>query len=218
MDDAAFHRIPGVQHVRVVLDLQGRPREIHVVTDTSKPVKQFVRDIEAVAAAYYDEPIDRRIISIVQLEDEAGPAAGAADSREAGDDAAPEAPLVAPRPRLDSLVVLREGLDAHARVTLIVDDLVFEGSASGPAGSAHRPRLVAEATLAALAELLGIPAQVESAQVVEAGAREVALAVITLQVPRLGAHTSCGSAMLRGDAEDAVARAVLAAVNRRLSG
>ncbi|MCA0330647.1 MAG: hypothetical protein LCI03_12195 [Actinobacteria bacterium] len=217
MDDAAFHRIPGVQHVRVVLDLQGRPREIHVVTDTSKPVKQFVRDIEAVAAAYYDEPIDRRIISIVQLEDEAGPAAGAAGDQ-AGDDAAPAAPLVAPRPRLDSLVVLREGLDAHARVTLVVDDLVFEGSASGPAGSAHRPRLVAEATLAALAELLGIPAQVESAQVVEAGAREVALAVITLQVPRLGAHTSCGSAMLRGDAEDAVARAVLAAVNRRLSG
>ena len=217
MDDAAFHRIPGVQHVRVVLDLQGRPREIHVVTDTSKPVKQFVRDIEAVAAACYDEPIDRRIISIVQLEDEAGPAAGAAGDQ-TGDDAAPAAPLVAPRPRLDSLVVLREGLDAHARVTLVVDDLVFEGSASGPAGSAHRPRLVAEATLAALAELLGIPAQVESAQVVEAGAREVALAVITLQVPRLGAHTSCGSAMLRGDAEDAVARAVLAAVNRRLSG
>jgi hypothetical protein len=215
MDDAAFHRIPGVKHVRVVLDLQGKPREVHVVTDTSKPVKQFVRDVEAVAAAYYDEPIDRRIISIVQLEDEPG----SASSPSEGSSAPAEEPArLAPRPRLDSLVVMREGLDAHARVTLAVDELVFEGTASGPAGAAHRARLVAEATLAALAELLGIPAQVESAQVVEAGAREVALAVITLEVPRLGAHTSCGSAMLRGDAEDAVARAVLAAVNRRLSG
>jgi hypothetical protein len=216
MDDAAFHRIPGVKHVRVVLDLQGRPREVHVVTDTSKPVKQFVRDVEAVAAAYYDEPIDRRIISIVQLEDE--PGAVPSSSSEGAPAPADEPARPAPRPRLDSLVVMREGLDAHARVTLAVDELVFEGTASGPAGAAHRARLVAEATLAALAELLGIPAQVESAQVVEAGAREVALAVITLEVPRLGAHTSCGSAMLRGDAEDAVARAVLAAVNRRLSG
>ncbi len=215
MDDAAFHRIPGGKHVRVVLDLHGKPREVHVVTDTSKPVKQFVRDVEAVAAAYYDEPIDRRIISIVQLEDEPGSAPATSDGAPAP---AEEPARPAPRPRLDSLVVMREGLDAHARVTLAVDELVFEGTASGPAGAAHRARLVAEATLAALAELLGIPAQVESAQVVEAGAREVALAVITLEVPRLGAHTSCGSAMLRGDAEDAVARAVLAAVNRRLSG
>ena len=53
---------------------------------------------------------------------------------------------------------------------------------------------------------------------VEAGLREVALSVITLEIPRLGEQVLCGSALVRGDEEDAVARSVLAAVNRKLSG
>ena len=75
-----------------------------------------------------------------------------------------------------------------------------------------------QATLVALTELLGIPASVESSQLVEVGLREVALTVLTLSIPRLGEQVLCGSAMVRGDAEDAVARSVLAAVNRRLAG
>ena len=82
----------------------------------------------------------------------------------------------------------------------------------------HRPRIVAAATLAAMTELLGIPAQIESAQLLEIGLREVAVTVLTLTIPRLGEQILCGSALVRGDEEDAVARSVLAAVNRRLAG
>jgi hypothetical protein len=82
----------------------------------------------------------------------------------------------------------------------------------------HRPRIVAQASLRAVEELLGIPAHVESATIVQAGEREVALCVITLAIPRVGEQAMCGSAIVRGDREDAVARAVLAAINRRLSG
>jgi hypothetical protein len=39
-----------------------------------------------------------------------------------------------------------------------------------------------------------------------------------VQIPKLGEQILCGSALVRGDAEDAVSRSVLAAVNRRLSG
>jgi hypothetical protein len=75
---------------------------------------------------------------------------------------------------------------------------------------------VASATLSALDELLGLPAAVESSAVVDTGTHAVALVVITLSVPRLGAQSLAGSAVIRGDETDAVARAVLAAVNRRL--
>jgi hypothetical protein len=77
---------------------------------------------------------------------------------------------------------------------------------------------VAQATLRALSELLGSSANVESAQVVSAGTREVALTVLTVSVPRLGEQLLTGSALVRGDESDAVARSVLDALNRRLAG
>ncbi len=95
---------------------------------------------------------------------------------------------------------------------------MFSGHATGPGLPIHRPRIVAQATLAAMTELLGIPAQIESAQILEIGFREVAVTTLTLTIPRLGDQALCGSALVRGDAEDAIARSVLAAVNRRLAG
>jgi hypothetical protein len=71
--------------------------------------------------------------------------------------------------------------------------------------------------LNALDDLLGTPTAVESASVVETGTHAVALVVLTLSLPRIGAQSVAGSAVVRGDETDAVARAVLAAVNRRLS-
>ena len=103
-------------------------------------------------------------------------------------------------------------------VALAIAGSVFAGHATGPGAPVHRPRIVAAATLAAMTELLGIPAQLESAQILEIGLREVAVTVLTLTIPRLGEQVLCGSALVRGDAEDAVARSVLAAVNRRLAG
>jgi len=103
-------------------------------------------------------------------------------------------------------------------VSLGIAGQVFTGGADGPSGALHKPRIVATATLVALTELLGIPAQIESAQILDVANREVALVTLMLTIPRLGDQVLVGSALVRGDEEDAVARAVLAAVNRRLAG
>ena len=95
---------------------------------------------------------------------------------------------------------------------------VFEGKAVGPAGTGHRPRLVAAATLDALDDLLGQSCEVESATIVHTDGRDVALSVLTLAVPRLGEQVLTGAAIVRGDDADAVARSVLAALNRHLAG
>ena len=62
------------------------------------------------------------------------------------------------------------------------------------------------------------PVEVDSAAVVTLGGNEVALVVVTVSAPRAAAQSVSGSAVLRGDDADAVARAVLDALNRRLSG
>lgn len=209
----ALRRIPGVRKARVVTDGEGRPTEIHLITDTRKTPQYFVRDVQAVAMTHYDLDIDHRIVSIVQMD---------ADSVDVGDPTpavdAEDAEAAAPRPALTSISIRKDRTETWVNVTLTIGSLVLSGEASGHSAPIHRPRIVAEATLLALTELLGIPAQVESSQIVEAGARDVAVTVLTLEIPRLGEQVLCGSALVRGDEEDAVARSVLAAVNRRLSG
>jgi hypothetical protein len=123
-----------------------------------------------------------------------------------------------PRPSISSIMVRTSGDEAEATVALVAQGLVFEGQAVGPASSTHRARLVAGATLTALADLLGQTTELESVTLVGTGNQVVALSVLTVQTPRIGEQIVTGSALVRGDEADAVARSVLDALNRRLSG
>lgn len=123
-----------------------------------------------------------------------------------------------PRPSISSIMLRTSGDEAEATVSLAADGHLFEAQVVGPAGTSHRPRLIAQATLAALADLLGQPTEIESVTLVGTGHRTVALTVLTVQTPRIGEQVVTGSAMVRGDEADAVARSVLDALNRRLSG
>ena len=89
---------------------------------------------------------------------------------------------------------------------------------SAPAVASQRARIVAQATLRALGELLGSTAEVESAAVHVHGEHLVAVTLLAVMAPRTGAQLVSGSAVVRGDEADAVARSVLDALNRRLSG
>jgi hypothetical protein len=165
--------------------------------------------------AQFDLDIDHRIVSVVQIPDgavEIGESVASDDEEEL----AHEAEL--PRPALTSITTTKSDGETVVEVTMAIGREIYSGRASGPSGPAHRPRIIATATLSALTELLGIPAQVESAQVFEVGMREIAVTTLSLSIPRLGDQALCGSALVRGDEEDAVARSVLAAVNRRLAG
>ena len=45
----------------------GRPIEVHVLADPSKPAKQTVRDVRAVAQTVFGIELDHRIVSVAQL-------------------------------------------------------------------------------------------------------------------------------------------------------
>jgi len=216
----ALRQIAGVRAASVVTGPDAQPTEIHVLADRLKPAKQVVRDIQSLAMARYDLDIDHRIVSVVQIDDcEVSPlrlASAATDGPE--DDPAEGAAEAAPRPLVEAVVVRTSHSEAEVTVTLSFGGDTFVGAASGSSAIASRPRLVARAALDALGELLGAPADIEHCTVIPVGSRSVAVSVLQVQVPRTGEQVLSGSAIVRGDEADAVARSVLDALNRRLIG
>ncbi|MEI6374121.1 MAG: hypothetical protein WCP26_10090 [Actinomycetes bacterium] len=206
----ALRSIPGVRAVSVVTGPNAEPIEVHVLATTAKPAKQIVRDVQSLAMASYGMALDHRIVSVVQLGDE--PEVATIGT------AAALTPAMAPRPSLTSITVHSRDGEVEISVALTIDGTVFTGTATGPGSPAHRARIVAEASLRAVDDLLGLPSHVDSAALIPCADRLVALVVLTLSIPRVGEQVMCGSALVRGDDEDAVARAVLAAINRRLAG
>ena len=211
LEDALRH-LPGVKAASVVTGPDAVPTEVHVLAAPGKAPKQVVRDVQSLALARYDIDIDHRIVSVVQIGDDE---VRMVVDEDAAEEASPD-PVV--RPSISAVMVRSGGGETQATVTLTIGDQVFEGNSQGPAGQSHRARLVALATVEAVAELLGQACEVESATVVATGAREVALAVLTLMVPRTGEQVLTGAAVVRGDEADAVVRSVLAALNRQLAG
>jgi hypothetical protein len=67
-------------------------------------------------------------------------------------------------------------------------------------------------------ELLGQACEVQAAIICAESGHEVALSILSIVVPRTGPQLLTGSALVRGDEADALARSVLAALNRQLAG
>jgi hypothetical protein len=213
----ALRRIQGVKAASVVTGPDAVPTEVHVLAAPGKPAKQVVRDVQSLALARYDIDIDHRIVSVVQMGDDEVRVPDTLAGRTPGDEPVEESEPVV-RPAIAAIMVRSGKGQTEASVTLAAGDRLFEGRSQGPAGHSHRARLVAIATLEAVAELLGQACEVESSTVVATGAREVAHTVLTMSFPRIGEQGLTGSAVVRGDDADAVARSVLAALNRQLTG
>ena len=214
-------RIPEVRAARIVADDDGTPVQVHVLASPGKQPKQLVRDVQSVALAARGLDLDHRIVSVVQLDDRNGTAPEPTTMDDEEPTAATTPAPLAPTERvlLESAVLLRSGVAATAEVTLRRGEASVRASAEGSSAAAVTLRLVAEATLEALRDVVPAAghAAVETATVVRAGEHEVALAVLVLVVPP-NEEVVAGSAPVRaGGVHEAMARAVLDAGNRRLS-
>jgi hypothetical protein len=128
-----------------------------------------------------------------------------------------------PRVLIDQVQVSTYGLEATVEVQLTAGDRQASGVASGPAADSYLVRLAAVAAAKAIDVLLrevaepGGPSRcfVEHTGVVAFGSTEVAVAVVLLVCGGWVEQLS-GSALVDGDPRQAVVRATLGAVNRRL--
>lgn len=195
--ETAVRRLPGVEAARVVMS--GREAiEIHVLAGPGKTAKQIVRDVQSLAQAVFGVPIDRRIVSVVQLDD---------------------TELGGHRPAIDDVTERIDGSHMEIGVSLSWQDRHLVGRANGPAAATTRLRLVAEATVAALAQALSENAAfaVAAVDTPKVGSREVAIAQVVI-VSDGEERLMVGSALVNGDASRAVVRAVLDALNRHIPG
>jgi hypothetical protein len=200
-------RLAGVHAVRVVGDRAGRPVEVHVLADPSKPAKQTVRDVRAVAQTMFGIELDHRIVSVAQL-----------NTNDQNTPVGIELPRSERRARVASINVEAVGLRAQVRVLLIENDREHTGYAEGSIASAARPQLVAAAALDAIrqAEPAAEAIHITSAEISRIGSNRVAVVTVVYVDPPSELVVS-GSAVVRRDRDDAVARALLDATNRRLA-
>lgn len=113
--------------------------------------------------------------------------------------------------------MLTAGLGVVATVQLGLEGDVYEGTAEGAATVTSVHRSVAIATLRAVESVVDGRArfEVEHLEVAISGLDRTALVVITMLTGRASERLS-GASVVREDIRQAVVRAVLAAVNRRL--
>jgi hypothetical protein len=195
--------IAEIKAARIVASSYGEIQEIHVLALPSKPPKQLVRDIESTIMARFGIGIDHKKISIAQLGEEI------ADVMEPSTES--------PRARIDYIHTQVSGVEAYVSVNLDFDGQEFQGSATGPASTSGRARLVAMATLDAVKHYLGkdLGFALEDVSVLQLGHERVAVSCVVV-VTQLGEQAFAGSALVRQNENDSIVRSTLDAINRRL--
>ncbi|HEX5587805.1 MAG TPA: hypothetical protein VFZ17_10880 [Acidimicrobiia bacterium] len=200
-------RLGGVLAVRVVGDRSDRPIEVHVLADQTKTPKQTVRDIRAVAHTVFGIELDHRIVSVAQL-----------DTNESDTPVGLVLPTGERRVRVGAVHADTDGLRAEVRVTLVDDEREHVGYAEGSIAAVARPHLVATATLDALRQIepAADAVHLASAEISRIGSNRVAVVTVVYVDPPLELFVS-GSAVVRRERDEAIARALLDATNRRIT-
>jgi hypothetical protein len=132
--------------------------------------------------------------------------------------AVPDVTLARPsRLSIERVQLVSAGLGTAVTVTLALDGRNLDGEAEGAATQTGLLRSVAAATLRAVERITDGTArfEVEHVEIARAGTDQTALVVITMLTGRSTERLS-GASVVREDSREAVIRAVLAALNRRM--
>jgi hypothetical protein len=175
--------------------------ELHIIAAADKPAKQVVRDVQSLAMARFGVAIDHRVISVVQISPHQVDLATGA------------------RAALMRVGESPNGTRTTIEVTLRFEDQEHVGIAKGPAVMSARHRLVGEATIDAIEQTFPTmpPIALDAISVTPVGNNEVVVAVVVSASHRGAEDLNVGSAVVVQDPDDATVKAVLNALNRRLS-
>jgi hypothetical protein len=192
-------QVQGVIAVRIVSSDDGQLEEIHILADTSRSPKQIIRDIESFSMVQLGLKIDYRKISLVQVQDRDLPAEH--------------------RVKLSTISFSRTVHKTTVTVELTLEEKAFTGEAGGLNTTGNQLRLVAQATIKALENCLGIQEffALEEVKQLALGGREVVTVAISAVGGSGNEEALVGIASVDSDCWVAASKAVLAAINRRLT-
>lgn len=195
--ETLINKIPGVISSRIVKD-GDTITELHILSNFSRTPKQIIRDIQSALMAGCDMELDHKVISVAQIED------GKVSKRSF-------------RLKLKHIDLSMEENKITTTVHLAKGGDEFSGTASGGSSLQNRYRLVAEATLSAVNDFLGTdPVFIISDVLTLNTAAGKAFTVVITDISGMNEQSLVGSAMVVQDEHQAVVKATLDAVNRRL--
>ncbi len=196
--------IPGVLFTKVVVaeNMENfNIEEIHIVATTKRNPKQISRDIQSIMSAKFDLDFDHKKVSIAQIE--------------YGNDT----DFVKDNNRLqiEGIDYTIKGNQIRTEVTLKYDDEVYKAEEAGPNTLSNTYRILANATLNAIHQYIdrGHMFAIEDIERVRIGKQDavlVAVGVISSEYEEV----LLGNALIKGDVREAVVKATLDALNRKL--
>lgn len=230
--ETALRELPSVVGAYVSEDLEGNPREVHLLVRPGPDVANLARDIRGLLQERLGIPIDQRVISIAQLASDPN----AAPDEEAATDADPEtdapAPAAAPASagaRAAEARPVFSGLEStvtagHVTVGVRLDwqGETAHGTAEAADTTAGRARAAATATLRCAMAAAGSTTaafELDFASIVQALDGDYVLVSVLGISDRIGRRPLplVGAHPIESDVESAAAFAALKAINRVLA-
>jgi hypothetical protein len=205
MYEQAIKQIRSVLGTRIRSNSLNEIEEIHVLADSQRNPKQIVRDVESILLTQFGLEIDHKKVSIVQLESEEEAPKYTFKKTE---------PI---RPKIVSVSLRTVNNIAEAKVELSIQNENHEGISTGPSTKHNKLRLFVDATIHSLSGFLmdKLIFATEDIAISRLGKHQVAQVVISLITP-MGEQTLVGCALVKNDEREAVVKATLDAVNRKL--
>lgn len=190
-------KLADVKYCSIVCDQDDEIQEIHVLTGMKRNVKQLVRDVQSAINAKFGINIDYKIISIAQINEN--------DLKEI-------------RLRLNGVSVKNINNSIEASVILSYEDRVFEGKSIRIKSRNNKIKAIAEATLLAIENYLGIGQALflEDIRVVGISNGEICTCVVGYTFFGKEELLS-GCSLVNTDENEAAAKAALSAVNRKIN-
>lgn len=200
MDFDAFgeiiNKINGVLSTKIV-DKDNDIQEMHILANTLRAPKQIVRDIESILLTSFDYRIDRKVISIAQIET---------------DDCDP-----IKRIKFGGISLDVEAKMLECSVKLLYEEVEFFVTQVGIKTVANRKKIVAKATIDAVEKILGQAYVFDVQDVISTTNKNITfISVLVNMVTNESEQTMVGSAIVENDINEAIAKATLAAINRRV--
>ena len=213
--ESVLRELPSVLGAFVREDVNGHPREVHLLVSPGPNVKLLAADVRDLLEERLGVPVDQRVISIAQL---------AEDVAEFGDASLEDlTEPVAPEYRTRFVGVEAESRDQRimVRCRLQQGDEFFDGEATELDVGNGRARATVAATLKACGKVIEnrFRLEIESISTTRAFDREYILVGIIAGAARFsrGLMHLVGAQPVEHDIESAAALATLKAVNRVLS-
>lgn len=207
--------LAGVVSARVLLDYEGRVRELHVLATPDLHPKQVVRNVESALSAGLGIEVDRRVVSVAQIEG----THVALSSSEPPAEPEPEEDVEGVRTVLIGFDATRASAQrAHCTVTLERAGVRYSGAADGADTPQGRAEAAAEAVLRAVEGMPGGASfGFEGARVVDSDGRRFVMVAARVMDRRPPLPLS-GAALLDRTPEEAGIMAALQATNRWSTG